>query len=302
LGQNPAATYGQNVTAGNTLLAVIMWSSIVGNILSVLDSLNNKAFTLIGSFVQQRARTMAFYYLPGTLGGSMPTVTAALDSSQSQAQTSVLELTGYCVPDTPGFATVNGPTTTTPTGPSLTTVGAADFLLSWLGGGSVTGGPSGWTYHTNTSTANRAAAYLQNAAPGTYTGTWAQGSNSFLIGTIAMILGTPPAPPVSNVSYGNYMRSLSRQNMILGGKGASTSDNEFTLIARNNKLLGGPMASPAETVMSMLSKQNKLLGGIGRRANDNQFWTLVRTLKQMGGTAYPSDNVITLLRKINALL
>jgi len=300
--QTTQATYGQNVTAGNSLLAILNWSTLVGNVLSVTDTLNNKAFTLIGTPISQRARTQAFYYLPGTLGGAMPTVTASLDSAQNQLQISILELTGYVGPDTPGFSTNNGGGTTTPAGAPLTTTGSADFILSFAGGISLTAGPPGWTYHQVPGTVNRAMAWLLNAAPGTYTSTWTQSSGSYLIGTIALMPVTPPVPPVSSASYGQYMRSLSRQNMILGGKGASTSDNEFTLIARNNKLLGGPMASPAETVMSMLSKQNKLLGGIGRRANDNQFWTLVRTLKQMGGTAYPSDNVITLLRKINTLL
>jgi hypothetical protein len=303
--QNPAATYGQNVTAGNTLVAIVSWSNTTGNILSVTDSLNNKAFTLIGSVQQQRARTQAYYYLPGTAGGAIPTVTAALDSSQSQAQVTILELPGYLVPDpNGGFATNNmGAGQTAPTCGPLVTTGNNDFLLSALGGITVSAGPAGWTYRATTGVPNRGEAWLLNAPPGSYSVTWTQASGSYLVGMIALTRSTlPSGGAVTSYPPRTYMRMLGQQNLILGGSGRSTSDTEFSLIARNNKLFGGPMATPAATIMSMLSKQNKLAGGIGARTNDNQFWILVRTLKQLGGTAYPSDNVLTLLNKINKLI
>jgi hypothetical protein len=113
-----------------------------------------------------------------------------------------------------------------------------------------------------------------------------------------------PTPPPVGATFNplTYMRLLAQQNKVLSGSGAKTTDNEFTLIAKNNVLLGGPMASPADTIASMLSKQDKLLGGSGARTNDNQFWLCVRILKQLGGTAYTSDNVLTLLNKINQLI
>ena len=296
--QTPQATYGQNVTAGNSLLALVNWSSLVGNILSVMDSLNNKPFIQIGSVISQRARTQGFFYLPGTLGGVAPVVTANLDSAQNQAQLIILELTGYVVPDTPGFSTANGGGTTTPSGAPLTTTGASDFVLSMAGGISIATGPPGWTTHLTVGTVNRATAWLLNAAPGTYTATWTQASGSFLIGTIALM---PSTAPVAG-PFSTYMRALAKQNQILGGSGASTSDNEFTLMARNNKLLGGPMASTSDTIRSLISKQNRLLGGTGANTNENQFWLYVRILKLLGGTAYPSDTVNSLLRKINTLI
>jgi len=199
-------------------------------------------------------------------------------------------------------------TTSLTVGP-LTIAGTNDLLISIImqnSGGSITPGP-GYTPVNNSGwlSAFSVSQYQLAALPGAYnaSATFAAATSE---GVFAAFLATPPSggglPPGSSISYGQYMRQLARQNQILGGPGARTSDNEFTIMARNNKLLGGPMATPADTILSMMSKQNKLLGGTGARTNENQYWVYVRILKQLGGTAYPSDNVNTLLRKINTLI
>jgi hypothetical protein len=100
----------------------------------------------------------------------------------------------------------------------------------------------------------------------------------------------------------NVFTLLSKQNKLLGGPGASTSDNEFTLLSKNNVLLGGQKALASDTVFTLLSKQNKLLGGPGASTADRTFNLLSRQNKLLGGPgANTNDNVFTLLAKNNAL-
>lgn len=100
----------------------------------------------------------------------------------------------------------------------------------------------------------------------------------------------------------NVFTLLSKQNKFLGGTGATTNDNEFTLLSKNNVLLGGSKASASDTVFTLLSKQNKLLGGPGASTADRAFNLLSRQNKLLGGPgANTNDNIFTLLAKNNAL-
>jgi len=175
-GATQTATYGANVTAGNTLVALVGYSAVTGTV-QVSDNLNGATnFWTQQSLRQGHARTIGVYTFKGTLGGAKPIVTATVSASQTQLQVIIFELTGLCNVDAL-LANDAAAATSVSIGP-ITTTGTADFLLSFLMGGTPTAGTAGWTY-TVTSISNRAYEYIASQPAGSYTATYTQASASW---------------------------------------------------------------------------------------------------------------------------
>jgi hypothetical protein len=189
-GTSQTATYGSNVTAGNTLVAIVNYSAITGTV-TVADSLNTAA----GNWTQQgihqaRGRTQGVYFLKNTLGGAAPVVTATVSASQTQLAVLIIELTGNCNID--AFLQSDALSSGSQSCGPITTTGSADFLFSYNAAGASMAGTAGWTFATG-STNNRGYEYIANQAAGSYTATYTCTAATSVSTIIAFIPGAGTA-------------------------------------------------------------------------------------------------------------
>lgn len=257
-GATQTATYGANVTAGNTLVALVAYSAITGTV-QVSDSLNGATnFWTQQSLHQARARAIGVYTFPGTLGGAKPVVTATVSASQSQLQVIIFELIGFCNIDAGAILATDGAAATTASIGPITTTGTADFLLSFIMGGTGPAGTSGWTFTACTSPANRAYEYIASQPAGAYTATYTFASSTWNGVVMAFVVAPQQAAAAitagATVTANAVKLTAGPPLAVVGSYSVAVNDSTWAVNTNGIAQVSGAVAINASAVVTPTAK------------------------------------------------